>query len=47
VAYVLKGNGARSGEQPLTATTGTRIETVAGQVSVERETLPDAENPAG
>jgi len=35
VAYVLKGNGARNGEQPLTATTSTRIETVAGQVSVE------------
>jgi len=35
VAYVLKGNGARNGEQPLTATTSTRIETVAGQVPVE------------
>src|SRR5688572_3799979 len=35
VAYVLKGIGARNGEQPLTATTGIRIETVAGQVPVE------------
>ena len=35
VAYVLKGIGARNGEQPLTATTGARIETVAGQVPVD------------
>ena len=35
VAYVLKSIGARNGEQPLTATTGTRIETLAGQVPVE------------
>jgi cytochrome c len=35
VAYVLKRIGARDGDQPLTATTGTRIETVAGQVPVE------------
>jgi S-disulfanyl-L-cysteine oxidoreductase SoxD len=35
VAYVLKGIGARDGEQALTATTGTRVETVAGQVSVD------------
>jgi len=35
VAYVLKGIGARNGEQPLTATTTTRIETVAGQVPVD------------
>jgi mono/diheme cytochrome c family protein len=35
VAYVLKSIGARSGEQPLTASTGARIETVAGQVPVD------------
>ena len=35
VAYVLKSIGARAGDQPLTATTGTRIETVAGQVPVD------------
>ncbi len=34
VAYMLKSIGARDGERPLTATTGTRIETVAGQVPV-------------
>jgi cytochrome c len=34
VAYVLKSIGARSGDQPLTATTGSRIESLAGQVPV-------------
>jgi cytochrome c len=37
VAFVLKSIGARSGEQPLTATTGSRIESLAGQVPVEEK----------
>jgi hypothetical protein len=40
VAYVLKSVGARAGDQPLTATTVTRIETVAGQVPVEGTEKP-------
>jgi hypothetical protein len=35
VAYVLKSIGARAGDQPLAATTGSRIESLAGQEPVE------------
>lgn len=40
VAFMLRGIGARDGEQPLTATTGTRVETVAGQVPVDGSGKP-------
>ncbi len=41
LSYMLKANGARAGTQALTATSSTRIETVAGQVPSPASGAPE------